>query len=174
MPESIFEGFAYLETFQHDGTLVHLRFVPDFFELRHSRPVLSIDIASCAEPDEVSRKVAAIQQGSINDICADPQTLEVWFMHEDKPVVFQGSVTWTYEDYRVSDYIRAVEDRDLVADKLQDQVRQLRGTIDRATGFIDRAIDRAERKEGAARPGDDRYAKEVQLLRSIRRQFSND
>ena len=174
MPESIFDGFVVLDSFHHDGDLIHLRLVPEFFEVGHTRPVLSMKVASCAEADVAPQKIAAIQQGSIVDIRVDSNALEVWLMHEDQPVVFQGSVTWSYEDYAVSDYVRAVEDRDRAADQMYNQIRQLRGVIDRATGFIDRAIDRAERKEGAVKPNDGRYAKEVQLLRSIRRQLAED
>lgn len=170
MPKSIFDGFVILGSFQIDGPLVELRLVPESFDEMQARGVRSVRIASCSEPDRASRKIAAIQQGSITDICADSELFEVWLMNEEKPVSFQGGVTWSDENVGVSDYIRVVEDYDRVVG----QVRQLRGTIVRVTGFIERAIDRAERKEAAARPGDDRYTKEVRLLRSVRRQFSDD
>src|SRR3546814_20135646 len=86
-------------------------------------------------------------------------------------VTFRGTVTWSYEGYTLSDYVRIVEERDRAADS---QIRHMRATLDRAVGFINRAIDRAERKEGANTSGRDRFAKEAQLLRSVRRQLIDD
>lgn len=174
MPESILEGFVVLESFEHDADRIRLRFVPNFFEVEHVRPVVCVEIQSCADVQEAPRKIAAIQRDTVVGMNADAQTLEVWQMYEDQPIAFRGCVTWTHEDYGIPDYIRAVNDGDRAADEMHKKMAQLRRTIDRVAGFVDRAIDRAERKEGAAKSGDGRYAKEAQLLRSIRRQFSDD
>ncbi|HEY9549433.1 MAG TPA: hypothetical protein VIR45_08025 [Kiloniellaceae bacterium] len=171
MPDSIFDGVVVLDSFQREGSLTRLRFVPEVFEVGLTDPVLLVDIRSHAEAGEVTAKVAIIQRNSIIDIRVDPQTVEVWLARADPPVTFRGTVTWSYEGYTLSDYARIVEERDRAANS---QIRHLRATLDRAVGFVDRAIDRAERKEGASTPGSDRFAKEAQLLRSVRRQLTED
>jgi hypothetical protein len=171
VPDSIFDGFVVLDSSHQEGGLIHLRFVPQFFEVGHTDPVLSIDIRSHVEAGEASGKIAMIRQSCITDICVDPQTLEVWLGNEGHRVIFQGSVTWSYEAYTLSDYAKAMERQGHAAGG---KIRHLRGILERAISFVDRAIDRAERKEGAGTAGSDRFAKEAQLLRSVRRQLTDD
>src|SRR3546814_835936 len=165
VPESICACFVVLDSFQREGSLTRLRFVPQFFEVGNTDPVLLVDIRSHAEAGEVSEKVVIIRQSSIIDIRVDTQTVEVWLERADPPVTFRGTVTWSYEAYTLSDYARIVEERDRAANS---QIRHLRATLDRAVGFVDRAIDRAERKEGASTPGrSEEHTSELQSLMRI-------
>lgn len=171
MPDSIFNGFVVLDSSHHEEGLIRLRFLPQFFEAGHTDPVLSIDIRAPVEAGEAPGKIAMIRQSCVTDIRVDPQTLEVWIENEGNRVIFQGRVTWSYEAYTLSDYAKAMEKQSHAADG---KIRHLRGILDRTISFVDRAIDRAERKEGASTAGSDRFAKEAQLLRSVRRQLTDD
>lgn len=174
MPESLARRFMVLDSWELTEGRLRLRFVPDEFRADHEDPVLRVEVALTADEGEAERKISEVRPNLVDDIEVDESALSIWLENSDSPIRFVGPVTWSHEDYAIPDYIEAIRVLDMVRARQNDQVLQLNATINRTLGFIDRTIDRIEKKQDLIHPEDDRFTKQVQLLRTVRRQLRDD
>jgi hypothetical protein len=174
MPESIVSNFVILESSNLTENRLRLRFMPDVFDDDHTDPILRIEIDLTAEIDQAAQKVSHIEQGFIDDIEADESSLTIWIENLASPIQFQGAVTWHCEGYATSDYIKAIKAGDRIRQERDGEIVQLQRTIDRAVRFIDRTIDRIEKKQDLTHSQNSDYTEQIQLLRGARRHLADD
>jgi hypothetical protein len=165
---------VFLESSDLAETRLRLRFIPICFDAEPKGPVLRIEVDLSAEIEKVKQKISSIAGGVIDDIEVDSGSLLIWVEGMEQPVDFVGSTTSRNENYSVSDYINEIKSINRhMADK-QIEIVQLSQTIDQTLGFIDRTIDRIEKKQRLLSPKDKRYTKQIELLRGVRRQLADD
>jgi hypothetical protein len=174
MPNSIVNRFVVLDASDLGESRLRLRFLPDAFDVDHTDPVLRIEVDLTADIDSAPQKIAAIEQGLVDNIEADSSNVVIWVDHLDAPIQFEGAVTWNFEDYITSDYVSEIEALDLIVNKQNVERSQLQGTIDQALRFIDRTIDRIEKKHELTHAADSEHKAQIQLLRGVRRQLTDD
>lgn len=174
MPESIVSRLVILESFNLAESRLRLRFSPAFFEVDHKDPILRIEVELTAEIDKAEQKISHIKQELCADIEVDDTSVSIWIEDLDSPIQFLGSVTWKYEEYATSDYIEAINDGKLYQDRQKDEIIQLKQTIDRALRFIDRTIDRIEKRQDLTHSRSANDTKQIRLLRGVRRHLVDD
>ena len=174
MPETILNRFVVLETCERAGSRLRLRFVPDIMELDYTDPVMQLEIELTAGLDDADAKISQLQEGLVDGIEVNQSTLSIWVEHFDEPVILVGTITWQYEDYATSDYIEEIKRRDEERERNHRESLRLYQKIGQAVRFIDRTIDHIERRQDLTQAMDDRYAKQIQLLRGVRRHLAED
>jgi len=174
MPESIVKSFVILESSSLSGSRLRLRFAPDVFDIDRQDPVVRIEVDLTADLETTAQKLSQIEDEYIDDITVDDSQLSIYVEILDAPIQFHGPLTWKREGYVTSDYIAAIKDCTLVQEEQHRKIVHLRRTIDRALRFIDRTIDRIEKKQEMTRSRDSDYAEQIQLLRGARRHLAED
>jgi hypothetical protein len=173
MPKAISQC-VFLESSDLAETRLRLRFIPICFDAEYKSPVLQIEVDLAAELEKVKQKISSIEGCVVDDIEVDDSSLLIWVEGMEQPVDFIGSTTSRNEDYSVSDYIKEIKAINRhMADK-HGEIVQLSQTINQTLGYIDRTIDRIEKKQHLLRPKDKRYTKQIELLRGVRRQLADD
>ena len=174
MPDSIINCFVILESSSLSGSRLRLRFAPDVLDINRQDPILQIAVHLTADMDKAGQKISTLNEGLVDDIVVDDSALSISVEHLDAPIRFEGSVTWDCQGYVTSDYIAAIKDDALVQEEQNKQIVHLRRTIDRALRFIDRTIDRIEKKQELTHSRNSDYAEQIQLLRGARRHLADD
>lgn len=154
-----------------DGDRLVLRFGPERLCLDANTPVLRFEIADLAAPETAEQKIAAIQDPTSDsmDIDADDRTLSVMTEFDDEPHRFEGKVSWRQEAYALSDYIDEIRRRDRIEERSHKEKMRSDSIISDTMRFIDRTADRIEKRQAMRETEDDNDARQLQLLREVRR-----
>lgn len=174
MPDSIVSRFVILESANLTESRLRLRFIPEKFDANHTDPVVRIEVDLAADLEMAEQKISQIKMGLVDDITVDDSSLSVYLEHIDAPIQFLGQVTRKYEDYATSDYIAEIKNGALTQDWQGNEIARLGQTIDRAVRFIDRTIDRIEKKQELTGSKNSDLEEQIQLLRGARRHLAED
>ena len=174
LPKSILKRVVVLQSYELAVGRLCLRFVPDEFRPEDENPVLRIEISGLADAGEAASKIAQLEQSVVDNIEADESALNVWPDHLELPVSFLGAVAWTHEAYALPDFVEAMDAEKMIRDSLNREVDQLKQSVSRALRFIDRTVDRIEKRRELTQSKDENDLKQIQLLRGVRRQLSED
>ena len=174
MPDSLISRFVFLESAKLTESRLRLRFIPERFDADHPDPIVLVETDLTVEIDKAAQKISQIEDEYIDDITVDDSSLSVYVETLDAPIQFQGPVTCKREDYAKSDYIAEIKRAAHIRDKQAEKIHQLGRTIDRALRFIDRTIDRIEKKQDLTQARSEDYADQIRLLRGARRHLADD
>jgi len=173
MLKSILSRFVVLDTFKVEGTQLQMRFVPDYFDIQQTNPIILIRVDLAEGVDEVGQKLARIQSGLVDDIETNESNLSISIESSESPINFSGSITWSYEEYSLSDHVEAIQLRDRFISEQQDEIRSLRLTIKGAVRFLEQTVARIERKRGLTQSKETGYTKQIELLERVRRKLDS-
>lgn len=174
MPDSLISRFVFLESSSLTDTCLRLRFIPVSFDADYVNPIVHINVDLTADLETAAQKIALIEDEYIDDITVDESSLSIYPETLDTSVQFHGPVTWKREGYAISDYIVEIELGARIQSDQRKENHRLSRTIDRALRFIDRTIDRIEKKQAMMRVRDPDLAEQIQLLRGARRHLTDD
>ena len=163
LPKSILKCFVVLQSYEMANGRLCLRFVPDEFRPEDENPVLRIEITGLANAGKATSKIAQIERSVVDDIEADESCLSVWADHLESPVSFSGAIAWTHEAYAIPDFIEAIDAEKMSQDRLNREVIELKQSVSRALRFIDRTVDRIEKRRELTQSKDENDLKQIQL-----------
>jgi len=173
MLKSIVNRFVVLDSFKVDGNRLRMRFVPDFLDIQDTDPVLWIQVDLTESTDEAGKELASIRGYLVDDIETDESTLLVSIESSELPIEFSGSVAWSFEEYSLSDYRKAIQRLNQFASEQTREVVSLRRRLKGARQFLDQTVARLERKRNLSRIDNTVYTKQLELLKRVRRRFED-
>jgi len=124
--------------------------------------------------EDLEKSITAIKGEMIGDIEVESTTVSVWVEGLDSPIRFEGESNWYRSGYETRDHLRAIEVDGWIKSQQQEDILKLRNTIREAVGFIERTIERIEKKQELIRGGDHEYRSQLELLRRVRRKLDNE
>lgn len=169
---SILKHISFLESHQIDGDVLTLRILPAFFAVSQTDPVLLIDI-SFVDPQHRfdSRQLEKTHREIIEAIDATESKVTLSLDVAGESIVFLGSVSWRYEDYSIQDLRSEIECIDAQTRDKNEEIRQLRRLVEGAVQFIEKSIDRSQRVQDLSNSPEHDTAKQVDLLRRVKRKL---
>jgi len=173
MSKTVTRYWNYTAPPEINGEKLTLRFLPDIFDHDHPTPVLRVEIDHVEEPELLGKKLRAFENDVAMEVEVDETSVRAFFdisvFDPKDDFVVKGVVAWQKEPYTIADFDAALKRSKQAWQEQERKINELWRTVSDTVNYIDRTIDRIEKKQRLTHDEDGHFKQQITLLRGVRR-----